>query len=190
MDSLASPDDFTLSLAALRKAGVARFDAVTLHYLETLNQRLPSLDAEVQKFVRPKLSQTLADLTVRFEQAPPTARHQPAQKITVQKQPDSPLRALVRDLQAHTLSPPPLKALQENLSALSVNKQVSQALRQAPQNAGPINSHMLMLRSLELLRELSPAYLQRFMAYADTMLVLEQAGMKKPSTSKPRKAKT
>jgi hypothetical protein len=190
MDSLASPDDFTLSLAALRKAGVARFDAVTLHYLETLNQRLPSLDAEVQKFVRPKLSQALADLTVRFEQAPPTARHQPAQKITVQKQPDSPLRALVRDLQAHTLSPPPLKALQENLSALSVNKQVSQALRQAPQNAGPINSHMLMLRSLELLRELSPAYLQRFMAYADTLLVLEQAGMKKPSTSKPRKAKT
>jgi hypothetical protein len=96
----------------------------------------------------------------------------------------------VRDLQAHTLSPPPLKALQENLSALSVNKQVTQALRQAPQNAGPINSHMLMLRSLALLRELSPAYLQRFMAYADTLLVLEQAGMKKPSTSKPRKAKT
>jgi len=28
------------------------------------------------------------------------------------------------------------------------------------------------------------------MAYADTLLVLEQAGMKKPSTSKPRKAKT
>jgi len=97
---------------------------------------------------------------------------------------------LVRDLQANTQRPPPLKALQENLSALSVNKQVSQALRQAPQNAGPINSHMLMLRSLELLRELSPAYLQRFMAYADTLLVLEQAGMKKPSTSKPRKAKT
>jgi|LauGreDrversion4_2_1035121.scaffolds.fasta_scaffold128481_3 hypothetical protein len=190
MDSLASPDDFTLRLAALRKAGVARFDAVTLHYLETLNQRLPGLDAEVQKIVRPKLSQALVDLTVRFEQAPPTARHQPAQKITVQEQPDSPLRALVRDLQAHTLSPPPLKALQKNLSALSVNKQVSQALRQAPQNAGPINSHMLMLRSLELLRELSPAYLQRFMAYADTLLVLEQAGMKKPSTSKPRKAKT
>lgn len=190
MDSLASPDDFTLRLAALRKAGVARFDAVALHYLETLNQRLPSLDAEVQKIVGSKLSQGLTALAARFEQAPQTSGRKPVPNIAAQAQPVSPLSALVRDLQANSQRPPPLKALQENLSALSVNKQVSQALRQAPQNAGPINSHMLMLRSLELLRELSPAYLQRFMAYADTLLVLEQAGMKKPSTSKPRKAKT
>ena len=129
-------------------------------------------------------------MAARFEQAPQTTGRKPVPNIAAQAQPASPLSALVRDLQANTQRPQPLKALQENLSALSVNKQVSQALRQAPQNAGPINSHMLMLRSLELLRELSPAYLQRFMAYADTLLVLEQAGMKKPSTSKPRKAKT
>lgn len=84
----------------------------------------------------------------------------------------------------------PLRALRQSLSKLSVDKQVSQALRQAPQNAGPINSHMLMLRSLELMRELSPAYLEHFMTYADTLLGLEHNSMKKPPASKPRKAST
>jgi hypothetical protein len=83
-----------------------------------------------------------------------------------------------------------LRALQQRLSQLSVAQQVQKALSQAPANAGPINSHMLMLRSLEWMRELSPAYLENFMTYADTLLCLEQHGMKKPSGPKPRKAST
>lgn len=58
-------------------------------------------------------------------------------------------------------------------SKLSAEKQVSQALKQAPKNAGPINSHMLVLRSLALMREISPDYLNRFMSYADTLLRLD-----------------
>lgn len=59
-------------------------------------------------------------------------------------------------------------------SKLSVEKRVMQALDQAPKNAGPINSHMLVVRSLALMRDISPDYLNRFTTYVDTLLCLEQ----------------
>ncbi|MDB5771395.1 MAG: hypothetical protein JWM42_1769 [Burkholderia sp.] len=71
-------------------------------------------------------------------------------------------------------------------SKLSVDRQVAQALEQAPKNAGPINSHMLVLRSLALMRDISPDYLNRFMSYADTLLCLEQSGKEKPGKPKTR----
>lgn len=69
-------------------------------------------------------------------------------------------------------------------SKLSVDKRVVQALDQAPQNAGPINSHMLVLRSLALMREISPDYLNRFTSYVDTLLCLEQGDKEKPASGK------
>jgi hypothetical protein len=57
-------------------------------------------------------------------------------------------------------------------------------MAQAPQNAGPINSHMLVLRSLGLMRDASPDYLSRFMGYVDTLLFLEEAGQGKRVPSK------
>jgi hypothetical protein len=86
-------------------------------------------------------------------------------------------------------------------SKLSVDRQVAKALDQAPKNAGPINSHMLVLRSLTLMRDISPDYLNRFTSYVDTLLGLEQTEKgKAPSApkaaagdaakkAKPRRAK-
>lgn len=68
-------------------------------------------------------------------------------------------------------------------SKLSAEKQVAQALQQAPKNAGPINSHMLVLRSLALMRDISPDYLNRFMSYADTLLRLDPATQEKKTDS-------
>lgn len=76
-------------------------------------------------------------------------------------------------------------------SKLSVDKQVAQALGQAPANAGPINSHMLVLRSLALMRDISPDYLNRFMSYTDTLLCLDQGEKEKAGNpKKPPVAKT
>jgi hypothetical protein len=70
-------------------------------------------------------------------------------------------------------------------SKLSSIRQVTRALEQAPKNAGPINSHMLVLRSLALMRDVSPDYLNRFMSYADTLLCLDhQAEKDKSANSK------
>ena len=64
----------------------------------------------------------------------------------------------------------------ENLWAeLKVEQQLAEALAQAPENAGPLNSHLLALQSLKLMRDTSPAYLKRFVAYVDALLWLDQA---------------
>ncbi|WP_198358838.1 DUF2894 domain-containing protein [Noviherbaspirillum autotrophicum] len=110
------------------------------------------------------------------------------------------LGALVRQLEQH--SPDHAEAQREGIAGprselkairnfrntwakLSVNKQVAQALEQAPKNAGPINSHMLVLRSLSLMRDISPDYLNWFMSYADTLLALDQG--EKEKTASPKK---
>jgi hypothetical protein len=74
-------------------------------------------------------------------------------------------------------APAELKALSQFRSTwagLSVERQLSHSLAQAPENPGPLNSHRLVLRTLQTLQALSPAYLQRFMAHADALLWLEQ----------------
>ncbi|HJU71763.1 MAG TPA: DUF2894 domain-containing protein [Paucimonas sp.] len=113
------------------------------------------------------------------------------------------LGALVRQLEQHSPdhaeaqrdgaggSRSELKAIRNfrnTWSKLSVDKQVAQALEQAPKNAGPINSHMLVLRSLALMRDISPDYLNRFMSYADTLLVLDLGEKEKPAP--PKKSQT
>lgn len=66
--------------------------------------------------------------------------------------------------------------------------QVQQAVSRGPENAGPLNSQMLVIHSLALMRKLSPHYLQRFMAHVDDLLWLEQAHAKMPkSKSKAQK---
>ncbi|MES2536021.1 MAG: DUF2894 domain-containing protein [Pseudomonadota bacterium] len=111
------------------------------------------------------------------------------------------LSALVRQLEQHAPenshtrlegiagSRPELKTIRNfrnTWSKLSADKQVTQALEQAPRNAGPINSHMLVLRSLALMRDISPDYLNRFMSYADTLLCLDQCEKEKPGAPKKR----
>jgi len=73
-------------------------------------------------------------------------------------------------------------------SKLSVDKQVTQAFDQAPKNAGPINSHMLVLRSLAMMRDISPDYLNRFISYADTLLCLDQCEKEKLANLKKHQA--
>lgn len=68
---------------------------------------------------------------------------------------------------------------------LSAGQQLNRALDQAPKNAGPINSHMLVLRSLALMRDISPDYLNRFMAYADALLCLDQPVKEQPVPGTP-----
>ena len=60
-------------------------------------------------------------------------------------------------------------------SRLSADQRLAQARATLPDNAGPLNSHHLVHRSLTLMRELSPEYLERFVGYIDALQWLEQA---------------
>ena len=75
-------------------------------------------------------------------------------------------------------SPPELKAVQlfgADWARLRIDAHLRRASHQHQQAgpAGPLNSQRLMLQALQTLRQLSPAYLQRWMAQAETLLWLE-----------------
>jgi hypothetical protein len=79
----------------------------------------------------------------------------------------------------HTAPPTELKALRQSRSTwtqLSVDHQLARSVAKRPENAGPLNSHLLALRSLEAMRDLSPDYLRRFMSSFDALWWLDQAG--------------
>ena len=68
-----------------------------------------------------------------------------------------------------------LRYFRDTWAKLSVEQQLVQALADGPENAGPLNSHLLVLQALKRLRDLSPSYLNRFMTYVDALLWLDQA---------------
>lgn len=190
--------DSSQRIAALRLQGAHRFDPVRFHYLEVLALRAQSQPERVQKILQARLAQALAEWNSRREAAHSASLQRAEPAFTPGEAPAS-LNALTRYLAQHASEPAPdalanaspdgataarpelrsVRHFRKTWSRLSADRQLNLALNQAPQNAGPINSHMLVLRSLALMRDISPDYLNRFMSYADTLLGLEQ-GTKAP----------
>ncbi len=67
-----------------------------------------------------------------------------------------------------------LDYFREIWTKVSTERQLRQSLAQVPGNAGPLNSSSLVHRSLSLMRELSPGYLQQFLSYVDALSWMEQ----------------
>ena len=168
-------------LQTLKEAGAAQVDAVGWHYIETLAARTRAQTGAAQGLLQDKLQQALRDMQQRMSTAP---KPQPQAKAQT---PPSPMAQLLKDMTpvAPSASPasltprstesPRVRQFRRQLRKISVQKQVSRAMAQAPLNAGPINSHMLVVRALGLMRDISPDYLNRFMAQVDTLLCLEDA---------------
>lgn len=92
---------------------------------------------------------------------------------------------LVSDMEASS-EMASVRRFREAWSRIAAEDQVDQAVGRGPVNAGPLNSHMLVLRSLALMRKLSPDYLRRFLSHVDTLLWLDQANQKyTPVKAKP-----
>jgi hypothetical protein len=68
---------------------------------------------------------------------------------------------------------PMLDYFRETWSRFSTEKHFRQSLAQVPDNAGPLNSHSLVHRSLALMRERSPGYLRQFLSYVDALSCME-----------------
>ncbi len=71
--------------------------------------------------------------------------------------------------------PQTMQFFKRTWSRLSADQRLAQSRASLPENAGPLNSHHLVHRSLTLMRELSPDYLERFVGYVDALQWLEQA---------------
>lgn len=163
-------------LEALRQAG-ERLDPVRLHYLELLSQRIATAPAAVQCVLEGKLDAALTELAQRL------AKTQPASCNDEAPRPPAPLAALNHYLRG--LKPPgdsdarpdlaSVRRFRETWQRITAEDQVTEAVERGPANAGPLNSHRLVLRTLGLLRDLSPDYLRRFLSHVETLQWLEQA---------------
>ncbi len=187
-------------IAIFRSQGADRIDPVRFRYIEALASRALLYQGEVRRILDAKLTQAL---TAFGDHVALTQRHATSPDRTNRS---TPLADLVRDLAQHEPKSaddkpdadidtrPELRAIRQHRntwSKLSVGRQVTQAIDQGPENAGPLNSHMLVLRSLALMRDISPDYLNRFVSYVDTLLCLDQADRKnKLVVKKTVKAKT
>ncbi|PUE51872.1 hypothetical protein B9Z45_14190 [Limnohabitans sp. 2KL-17] len=180
---------------SLQARGAAQLEPVEWHYITVLSERARAQTGPAQRLLNDKLEMALVRLKDTLDAAPTRAdfsKTKAQEKACAQSTPAvSPLAALLKDMQTESANPgtgiasawrvesPRIRQFRKQLSQISVQKQVSKAMAQAPQNAGPINSHMLVLRSLGLMRVASPDYLSRFMGYVDTLLFLEEAGQGK-----------
>ena len=82
-----------------------------------------------------------------------------------------------------------LQFFKRTWSRLSADQRLAQSRATLPENAGPLNSHHLVHRSLLLMRELSPEYLERFVGYVDALQWLEQANEAAAQELRPAAAK-
>lgn len=190
---------------ALRLEGAHQFDPVRFHYIEALANRVGAHQGSVKRILEGKLAAAVVALRTRFEQSQSSMQDVAAPEVGARRET---LGDLVRHMAEHSadkgdgraaasIAPrtelKSVRYFRNTWSKLSAEKQVTQALGQAPKNAGPINSHVVALRSLALMRNTSPDYLNRFMSYVDTLLCLDQTdkgtlpAAKTPRVAKPKR---
>jgi len=181
-DPVAS-DEAGARIAAWRASGGHRFDPVRFHFIETLAARSARHDGEARRLLDDRVASLVADYGAALEaaQAADGDAAPPPEKLPARR---GPLAQLVEQVARQAPSPgegpaagelKTLSYFRSTWATLSAKRRLTQSLAKVPENAGPLNSHHLVHRSLTLMRDLSPEYLNRFMSYVDTLLWLDQA---------------
>lgn len=163
------------TIDAWREQGADRLDAIRFHYMDALERRAAGHEGEVRRVLDEKLVALLDAYATDLKQAE-------AGKADKSISPAVPARetlgGLVEHMTGHnSASFPELAALEtfrKIWSKLHNANQLRQALDHLPTNAGPLNSSALVHRSIMLMRELSPGYLQQFLSYVDALSWMEQ----------------
>lgn len=157
--------DAAQALAALRTQSAAAVDPLTLARLEATVRRGLQHDAAVQQWLADRLADALTGL-----QAPEPSLTADAH-ATPPKAP-SPLRALGQAASAELRT---AQRLRPTLARLRVQQQIVRAQARQPDNPGPLNSEHLLVRALQQMQTLAPAYLGPFITQVETLLWLDTA---------------
>lgn len=182
------------TLESLRAQGALRDDPVRLHFLEVLSARLPGQAPGVRRVLEQRLQRALSAC------AEPTRRTGDSGGRSAAPAGPSPLARLNSELESRTRAQAerarraghPAGAELQSVREFSgvwgrirAEQQVVQALGQAPENAGPLNPLRLVLRSLSLMKDLSPDYLQGLLCQVESLAWLEQANARPKSLGQP-----
>ena len=185
-------------IEAWRARGADRLDPVRFHFIEALEQRAAAHAGEARRLIDARLAQLLnafADDLAReasntaYALGDQTHRGALGSLVDSLARPDT---AHPASAARHEPDPELVAYFRKTWSRVRTEKQLRQSLNQVPKNAGPLNSSSLVHRALSLMREVSPGYLQQFLAYADALSWLEQlnasVGATAPAKEAPRAA--
>jgi len=179
-------------LDAWRQQNADRLSPWRFHFIEALERRAAGYDGATRQLLDKRLAKLVEAYTADLDNA--SSRAGDADGVPAPSAPargalgklldDIANRAATRvdDLATTNAAPgtaalPTLEALDEfrNIwSEVRIESQIRQSLEQVPADAGPLNSGSLVHRSLSLMHELSPGYLQHFLSYIDTLSWMEQ----------------
>lgn len=174
-----------------RKQGVDLMDPIAFHYMAALQRRVVDHDGDTRRVLESRLSGLIEAYADKFERAAFSAADADgATKPTMHAR--GALGGLVGDIArqavlddgaiaadgtASRCAFPELDALDDFRkiwAKVRSDSQMRRSLARSPTNAGPLNSSSLVHRSITLMRELSPGYLQHFLSYVDALSWLER----------------
>ncbi|MGJ7484258.1 DUF2894 domain-containing protein [Variovorax sp. LT2P21] len=174
------------TLDAWRQHGADRLDPVRFRFIEALARRTAAHEGEARR----RLDERLAELVTAYSAT--LAASDTSKKKTVPA--TTPAASGLAELLAHVAerngategtAPPAvlqgtsdlksLRYFRSTWSRLSADRRLTQSQARMPENAGPLNSQHLVHRAITLMRDVSPDYLNRLMAYVDTLSWIEQA---------------
>ncbi len=184
-----------LSIASLRERGAHQFDPPRFRYLEALSRRAQAHQGAVKQALDTKLAAAVAAYQAKFEQAGSGSGHPGAvlrgsehrgplgdlvdyiEQLGCTQEEDHPSAAAAAPSSsgAALAELKTLRQFRHTWTRLSIDQQLSRSQQKIPENPGPLNSHLLVLRSLKLMQETSPAYLKRFMSHVESLFWLDQA---------------
>jgi hypothetical protein len=189
MPETPSPADAS-AFDALRERGVDRRDPVRFHLAESLARRAAVHAGAVRRVLDDKLAALMDQLAGAGDaKAEPASMRPPCGLLAelvahasrrktapVLPAPTKPRGAAADKAPAGPAADPKtLQFFKRTWSRLSAQQRLAQSRASLPGNAGPLNSQHLVHRSLTLMHELSPEYLERFVGYIDALQWLEQS---------------
>jgi hypothetical protein len=172
----------------LSEAGLGAREPDRWRLLSGLRTRAASTEGVMrqvlwQRFVR--LGQETLDRLSAVAGSEPAERSALASAVQKQR---SDLAGLLAPLEQASDGSHVLKAvegLRDTWAKRDMETRVSVAIETLPDDCGPLNSRALVTRSLKAMEELSPAYLERFVNYVDTLLWLQAAASRGARTESP-----
>lgn len=185
--------DVHARLAAWREQGADRIDPLRFALMAAMARRALRHEGLVRKQLDVRL-QELADAYAGLLADQPEAtlpRHadeSPMQQVLAQfanaprldgvPQAVSMAHARAETIVADIAPMPALDEFQQLWSRIRIDSLLRQCLDSLPEDAGPLHSRVLAYRAMTLMRDVSPEYLQHFVAYADVLTWMEHAAGK------------
>jgi hypothetical protein len=201
-----------------RDSGADRADPVRFRFIEAMARRAADYSGEAGRLLEERIAALVADYGEVLARA--TADVSPPETPSQRLGAVSDLAALSERLgqralpaavatshaptalaapapqSAHHAEPELADYFRDTWARVSVDRQLSQSQAGVPENAGPLNTNHLVHRSLSLMREVSPGYLEQFLSYVDALswlegmhaisLVPDREAPRAPAPRKPR----